>query len=74
MRHEGIKGFYKHENLLGPVCSTIYRAVYFGFWAKLLNQYGKKDGIVDYIAIPLAASLGASLSSAIPDKLRSFCL
>jgi hypothetical protein len=52
----------------------MYRSVYFGLWARLLNQYGNKDAVVDFIAIPLLASLGASLSTAIPDKLRSFCL
>ena len=34
----------------------------------------KKNRLVEYIAIPFVASLGASLSTAIPDKLRSFCL
>jgi hypothetical protein len=73
LRHDGFKGLYKHENLFGPFCNSIYRSVYFGLWARLLDQYGKKNQLVDYLAIPFAASLGASISTAIPDKLRSYC-
>jgi len=74
LRHDGIKGFYKHENWLGPLSSTIYRSVYFGLWSKLLYLQNDSNRLIDCVLLPLVASLGASVTTAIPDMLRSFCL
>ena len=36
-KYDGLRGFYKHENLLGPGISTLYYAIYFGLFQKLNN-------------------------------------
>lgn len=74
LKHDGFRGFYRNENLLGPLCPTIYRSVFFGVWSKLLAKTPIHNEIVDLVAIPFVASFAASLASAIPDKLRSFSL
>jgi hypothetical protein len=33
--HDGIKGLYKSENILGPVCSALHRGIYFGLYHRL---------------------------------------
>jgi hypothetical protein len=75
MRHDGFKGLYKHENWLGPICTTTHRAIYFGLYSKLLTLCSTHNNpTLDCLFLPFAASLGASLATAVPDKLRSYCL
>jgi hypothetical protein len=35
VRYDGLGGFYKHENLLGPFTACLHRSVYFGLYYRL---------------------------------------
>lgn len=74
LRHDGVRGFYRSENIFGPLCGTIYRSVYFGSWAKLQSKAPIHNQLIDFVLIPFFVSLSASIATAIPDKLRSFGL
>ena len=73
LRHDGLLGLYKNENMLGPICSTLYRSVYFGMWDKLNNKNTTNNPFLEFLLIPFGASLSASIATLLPDKFRSFC-
>ena len=70
VRYDGLKGFYKHENILGPLSSGLHRSIYFGLYYRLTAI--DKNPLNLYISEPLIASLGASLSTIFLDKCRTF--
>lgn len=71
LRHDGFKGFYKHENILAPTSSALHRSIYFGLYHRLLASFGQRQKVLDYLIAPFLASLGASSSTFLIDKLRS---
>lgn len=71
LKHDGFKGFYKHENILAPASSALHRSIYFGLYHRLLTSIGQKQKVLDYLIAPFLASLGASSSTFLIDKLRS---
>ena len=71
LKHDGIKGFYKHENFLAPASSALHRFIYFGLYHRLLSSIGQRQKAFDYLIAPFLASLGASSSTFLIDKLRS---
>lgn len=71
LRHDGFRGFYKHENVLAPASSALHRSIYFGLYHRLLISFGQRQKAFDYLIAPFLASLGASSSTFLIDKLRS---
>ncbi len=75
LRHDGVRGLYKSENVLGPICAAIHRGIYFGLYYRLAqqNRYSSTP-IPETVTVPifsLLAAIGASAASFLPDKLRS---
>lgn len=35
LKHDGLAGFYKGENFLGPISAVLHRSVYFGLFNRL---------------------------------------
>jgi len=71
IRHDGLRGLYKNENMLAPLSATIYRSTQFGMWNRLNSKYDNK--LLQLIAFPGLSSLIASIATMIPDKCRAFC-
>jgi hypothetical protein len=75
LRHDGLKGFYKSENILGPTCAAIHRGIYFGLYHRLAHQNSYRSApLPEAVTVPifsLLAALGASAATFLPDKLRS---
>lgn len=71
LKHDGFRGFYKHENILAPTSSALHRSIYFGLYYRLLTSIGQRQKVYDYLLAPILASLGASSSTFLIDKLRS---
>lgn len=67
-----MKGFYRYENILGPTNFALHRSILFGTCHKL-SKYSSNE-LYSYILVPLLSSLSASLTTLMPDKLRSYYL
>ena len=71
--HDGLKGLYKHENILAPLSAYINRSIYFGLYYRLLvtKKMEGAEEIFKFIIYPLISSVAASSSTFLLDKIRS---
>jgi hypothetical protein len=69
---KGLRGFYKYENLLGPLGSGIYRSLYFGVYYSLASH---NNNILNMLLLyPLYSTLAATFSTLILDKCKNYCI
>ena len=71
IRHDGLRGLYKNENILAPMSAIIYRSILFGMWHRLNSKYDNK--ILHLFVFPFVASFCASIATMMPDKCRAYC-